>query len=64
MYHVLDARVVLEAVDREVLAVARLLETAVGHLGHEGNVRVDPHAAEVVLVIGVVLPGGVPQLFG
>ena len=43
----LDARVVLEAVHREVLAVAGVLEAAVRHLGDERDVGVDPHAAEV-----------------
>src|SRR5215207_10679439 len=46
-HHVLDARVVLEPVHGEVLAVARELVAAVGHLGHERDVAVDPHAAEV-----------------
>src|SRR4051812_33046267 len=46
-HHVLDARVVLEPVHREVLAGARVLEAAVGHLGDDRDVRVDPHAAEV-----------------
>src|SRR5215212_10517287 len=46
-HHVLDARVILEPVHREVLAVARELVAAVGHLGHERDVAVDPHAAEV-----------------
>src|SRR5262249_25167269 len=44
---VLDARVVLEPVDRQVLAVARVLEPAVRHLRHEGNVGVDPHRTEI-----------------
>src|SRR4051812_46208428 len=46
-HHVLDARVVLEPVHREVLAVAGVLEAAVRHLGDERDVRVDPDAAEV-----------------
>src|SRR4051794_31062517 len=46
-HHVLDARVVLEAVHREILAIAGALEAAVGHLGDERDVRVDPDAAEV-----------------
>src|SRR5215218_511961 len=46
-HHVLDARVVLEAVHREVLAVAGVLEAAVRHLGHQRDVGVDPHTAEV-----------------
>src|SRR5271170_4130026 len=47
VHHVFDARVVLEAIDREILAVPRLLKSPVGHLGHQRNVRVDPHAAKV-----------------
>ena len=43
----LDAGVVVEAVLAEVLAVAGVLEAAVGHLGDERDVGVDPHAAEV-----------------
>src|SRR5215213_10518507 len=43
----LYAGVVFEAIHGEVLAVARVLEAAVGHLGDEGDVRVDPHAPEV-----------------
>src|SRR3954447_12525834 len=46
-HHVLDPRVVLEAVHREVLAVTAVLEPAVGHLGDERDVRVDPDHAEV-----------------
>src|SRR5688500_4532901 len=46
-HHVLDPRVLLEAVHREVLAVARVLEAAVRHLGDQWDVGVDPHAAEV-----------------
>ena len=42
----LDDRVVLERVHAQVLAVAGLLEAAVGHLGDERDVVVDPHAAE------------------
>ena len=45
-HDVLDDRVVLEPVHREVLAVAGLLEAAVRHLGDERDVVVDPHAAE------------------
>ena len=43
-HHVLDAGVVLEAVHRQVLAVAGVLEPAVRHLGDERDVGVDPHA--------------------
>src|SRR3954452_8448394 len=46
-HHVLDPRVVLESVEREVLAVAGVLEATVRHLGHDRDVRVDPDAAEV-----------------
>src|SRR6201996_4957665 len=46
-HHVLDARVVLQAVHGQVLAVAGVLEAAVGHLGHDRDVGVDPHGAEV-----------------
>src|SRR3954463_8746717 len=46
-HHVLDARVVLEPVHRQVLAVPRVLEAAVRHLRHERNVGVDPHGAEI-----------------
>src|SRR5215203_3556478 len=41
-HHVLDLGVVLQGVHREVLAVAGLLVAAVGHLGGEGDVVVDP----------------------
>jgi hypothetical protein len=44
---VLDAGVVLEPVQAQVLAVAGVLEAAVGHLGDQGDVGVDPDAAEV-----------------
>src|SRR3569833_72322 len=46
-HHVLDPRVVLEPVHRQVLAVPRVLEAAVRHLRRERDVRVDPHGAEV-----------------
>src|SRR3954465_8807909 len=46
-HHVFDAGVLLEAVHREVLAVAGVAEAAVRHLGHERQVGVDPHRAEV-----------------
>ena len=46
-HHVLDPGVVLEAVHRQVLAVAGVLEAAVRHLGDERDVAVDPDAAEV-----------------
>src|SRR3954464_6280365 len=40
-HHVFDAGVLLEAVHREILAVAGVSETAVRHLRHERQVRVD-----------------------
>src|SRR6516165_10633291 len=46
-HHVLDAGVVLEPVHGQVLAVARVLEAAVRHLGHQRNVGVNPDATEV-----------------
>src|SRR3954454_24581448 len=46
-HHVLDPGVVLETVDRKVLAVARMLEAAVRHFGNDWDVRVDPDAPEV-----------------
>src|SRR6201995_6209842 len=46
-HDVLDAGVVLEAVHGQVLAVAGVLEAAVRHLGHDRDVGVDPHRAEV-----------------
>src|SRR6478736_9664119 len=46
-HDVLDARVVLEAVHRQVLAVAGVLEAAMWHLGDQRDVAVDPDAPEV-----------------
>src|SRR4051812_10741679 len=46
-HHVLDPRVVLEPVHRQVLAVPRVFEAAVRHLRRERDVGVDPHGAEV-----------------
>src|SRR4051812_4019420 len=46
-HDVLDAGVVLEAVHGQVLAVAGVLESAVRHLGHDRDVGIDPHGAEV-----------------
>src|ERR1700712_1509898 len=46
-HHVLDAGVVLEAVHGQVFAVTGMTETTVRHFRHQGNVRVDPDAAEV-----------------
>src|SRR6266700_1782736 len=48
-HHVLDSGVFLERVDRHVLAVATLLDTAVGHLVDERDVGVDPDRAELEL---------------
>src|SRR5215470_13443521 len=48
-HHVLDARVVLESVHRQVLAVTGVLEPPVRHLGDERDVGVDPDGAEVQL---------------
>src|SRR5664279_2921081 len=47
VHDVLDAGVVLETVEREVLAISRVLEPAVRHLGDDRDVGVDPYAAEV-----------------
>ena len=46
-HHVLDARVVLEAVVRQVFAVARVAEPTVWHFGNKRNVSVDPNTTEV-----------------
>src|SRR5918995_2726744 len=46
-HDVLYAGVVLQAVHREVFAVAGVLEATVGHLRDERDVGVDPHAPEV-----------------
>src|SRR4029077_10700996 len=46
-HDVLDDRVVLDRVHRLVLAVARLLEPAMGHLGGQGEVVVDPDRPEL-----------------
>lgn len=46
-HDVLDARVVLEAILREVFAVSRVTETAVRHFGRQWDVGVDPDATEV-----------------
>src|SRR5437899_6100321 len=43
----LDLRVLLERVERHVLAVAALLVTAVRHLVDQRDVGVDPHRAEL-----------------
>ena len=59
-HHVLDARVVLEPVHRQVLAVAAVLEAAVRHLGDERDVGVDPDAAEVQRAWPSAWPGRSP----
>src|SRR5450759_3491493 len=46
-HDVLDLRVLLEGVDRHVLAVAALLVAAVRHLVDERDVRVDPDCSEL-----------------
>src|ERR1700733_1741390 len=46
-HDVLDPGVVLEPVHGQVLAVTRVLEATVRHLGDQRDVGVDPHAAEV-----------------
>src|SRR3984957_16996310 len=46
-HHVFDPGVILESVHREILAVPGMLVATVGHLRHERDMRVDPHAAEV-----------------
>src|SRR5919199_3619581 len=47
VHDVLDPGVVLEPVDRQVLAVPGVLESAVRHLRDQRDVAVDPDAAEV-----------------
>ena len=49
-HHVLNARVVIECIHREVFAVARLLVATVWHLGHHWDVGVYPHATEVKIL--------------
>ena len=61
VHDVLDAGVVLEPVHRQVLAVAGVLEPAVRHLGHERDVAVDPHAAEVEARGSSASPGRGPS---
>lgn len=43
----LDAGVVLKPILGEVFAVAGVLETTVGHLGHQGDVAVNPDSSKV-----------------
>src|SRR5262245_10900201 len=47
VHHVLDPGVLLQRVQRQVLAVTGVLEAAVRHLGHDRDVHVHPHATEV-----------------
>src|SRR5580658_3912504 len=51
-HDVLDPGVVVEAVAGQVLAVARVLESAMRHLGDERDMGVDPHRPEVKLASG------------
>src|SRR5262249_24926632 len=44
-HHMANDRIILEGIDREVLAIARTLEAAVRHLVSEHEVAVDPGAA-------------------
>src|SRR6185295_13359872 len=60
-HHMLDLRVVLERVDREILAVARLLVAAVRHLGDERDVVVYPDGAELELARRVQRPPNVAR---
>src|SRR5271155_5569421 len=60
-HDVLDAGVVLEAVHGQVLAVAGVLEATVRHLGHDGDVGVDPDRAEVE---ALGHPHGAPVVLG
>src|SRR5918999_1439281 len=60
-HHVLDLRVVLETVDRKVLAVPRLLEAAVRHFRDERDVVVDPDGAELELAGRVERPADVAR---
>src|SRR6185503_3518762 len=46
-HHVLDERVVLEGVLRPVFAITGLLDAAVGRLGRQREVLVDPDVAEL-----------------
>ena len=60
-HHVLDLRVVLERVHRQILAVARLLVAAVRHLGDERDVVVDPDRPELELARRVQRPADVAR---
>ena len=46
-HHVLDPRVVLEAINREVLPVAGMLEAAVWHFRHQRDMGIYPDAPEI-----------------
>src|SRR3990172_9971860 len=59
-HDVLDSSVVFQCVDRHVLAVAGLLEAAVRHLAHHGQVVVDPDRAEAQPARRVQRPVHVP----
>src|SRR5262249_46489514 len=60
-HDVLDLRVVLERVRAQVLAVARLLVTAVRHLRDQRDVVVDPDGAELELARRVQRPADVAR---
>src|SRR5262245_2604753 len=63
-HHVLDLRVVLEGVHRQILAVARLLVAAVRHLGDERDVVVDPDRPELEPARRVQRAADVPRPHG
>src|SRR5262245_5552780 len=58
-HHVFDLGVLLERVDRHVVAVAGLLEAAVRHLRDDRHVVVDPHGAELEHARSVQRPASV-----
>ena len=43
----LDSGVILEPILGKVLAIPRVLEATVWHLGHDRNVGIDPNATKV-----------------
>ena len=57
----LDARVVLKAIKRQVFAVSGMFKPTVRHLCHEGNVAVNPHCAKVQTFSKAHCP---PMIFG
>src|SRR5215831_2623357 len=60
-HYVLDLRVLLERIDRHVLSIAALLVSAVRHLVHERDVRVDPYRAEPQLAAHAQRAADVPR---